>query len=97
MSNLTPELEIMFGDIKDLLQEASKYRREVSPLYVRDKVADLQTVVEEAIEKAGLRDKVKIIIGGAPVTEEWARSIGADAWATDAAEGIRKIKNLVQR
>ena len=50
----------------------------------------------EAIEKAGLRDKVKVIVGGAPVTEEWAKSIGADAWATDATVGIRKIKNLVQ-
>ena len=50
----------------------------------------------EAIKKAGLRDKVKVIIGGAPVTEKWARSIGADAWATDATVGIRKIKNLIQ-
>jgi corrinoid protein of di/trimethylamine methyltransferase len=51
----------------------------------------------EAIEKAGLRDKVKIIVGGAPVTEEWAKNIGADAWTTDATEGIKKIKDLVQR
>jgi len=50
----------------------------------------------DAIDKAGLRDKVKVIIGGAPVTEEWAKSIGADAWATDATEGIRKIKNLIR-
>ena len=50
----------------------------------------------DAIDKAGLRDKVKVIIGGAPVTEEWAKSIGADAWATDATEGIRKIKNLIK-
>lgn len=49
MSALTPALEIMFEDIKDLLQEASKYRREVSPLYVRDKVAELQVEVEEAL------------------------------------------------
>ncbi len=49
----------------------------------------------KAIEKAGLRGKVKVIIGGAPVTEEWAKSIGADAYATDAMEGVRKIKKLL--
>ena len=48
MSNLTPALEILFEEIKDLLQEASKHRGEVSPLYVRDKVAELQVEVEEA-------------------------------------------------
>ena len=50
----------------------------------------------EAIEKAGLGDKVGVIIGGAPVTEEWTKSIGAEAWAPDATEGIRKLRNLVQ-
>ena len=41
--------------------------------------------VVKAAEAAGIRDKVKIMIGGAPVTEEFAAQIGADAYTTDAA------------
>ena len=53
MSALTPALEVLFEDIRDLLQEASKHRGEVDPLYVRDKVAELQVEVEEVLKKAG--------------------------------------------
>ncbi len=41
--------------------------------------------VVKAIEKAGLRDKVKIMVGGAPVTEAFCRKIGADRYTSDAA------------
>ena len=41
--------------------------------------------VVKAAEAAGIRDQVKIMIGGAPVTEEFAKQIGADAYTTDAA------------
>jgi len=54
--------------------------------------------MKEAIEKikeAGVRDKVKIIIGGAPVTQEYADEIGADAYAPDAASGVDKVKELL--
>lgn len=44
--------------------------------------------VIEALKEAGLRDKVKIIIGGAPITQEYAEKIGADAAARDAMEGV---------
>jgi len=46
--------------------------------------------VIEALKKAGLRDKVKVIIGGRPVTEEFAKEIGADAYGEDAF-AARKI------
>jgi 5-methyltetrahydrofolate--homocysteine methyltransferase len=39
----------------------------------------------KALEEAGLRDKVKVMIGGAPVTEDFAKQIGADAYASNAA------------
>ena len=39
----------------------------------------------EALKAAGLRDKVKIMVGGAPVTQSFADEIGADAYASDAA------------
>lgn len=49
----------------------------------------------DAIRDAGLRDKVKIIIGGGRTSEEVKDYTGADDWADDAAIGVRKIKALV--
>jgi 5-methyltetrahydrofolate--homocysteine methyltransferase len=49
----------------------------------------------EALEAAGLRDKVKVMIGGAPVTEEYAHRIGADASAKDASSATRLARNLI--
>jgi len=49
----------------------------------------------EAFEKAGLRDKVKIIIGGAPVTQRYADEIGADGYGRDAAAAATLAKELM--
>lgn len=49
---------------------------------------EMESVVK-SLEKAGLRKKVRIIIGGAPITAEYAKRIGADAAARDAVEGVR--------
>ena len=49
----------------------------------------------EAITKAGLRDKVHIAVGGAPVTEEYAKHVGADSYAPDASMATRMAKELV--
>jgi len=54
-----------------------------------------QEVIKE-LEKAGLRDTVKVIVGGAPTTEEWARNIGADGWAPNALSAARKAKELLK-
>ncbi|CAB4948328.1 MAG: cobalamin-binding protein [Actinobacteria bacterium] len=48
-----------------------------------------------AIEKAGLRDKVIIMVGGAPVTQEYADVVGADGYAADAATAVRLAKELI--
>ncbi|MEM2506886.1 MAG: B12-binding domain-containing protein [Nitrososphaeria archaeon] len=56
-----------------------------------------QKDVIEALKKAGIRDKVKVMIGGAVVNHEWAMEIGADAWATDALEAVKKAKELCRR
>ena len=50
-----------------------------------------------AIKKAGLRDKIKIMIGGAPVTKEFADKIGADEFATDAWEALTKAQRLLSQ
>lgn len=49
----------------------------------------------EAIKEAGLRDKVKILVGGAPVDQAWAEEIGADAYGEDAIECVEKSKALL--
>jgi 5-methyltetrahydrofolate--homocysteine methyltransferase len=49
--------------------------------------------VIQAVEKAGIKDSLKIIIGGAPVTEEFAEKIGANAASSDAAKGVKIISN----
>ena len=49
----------------------------------------------DAIEEAGLRDQVKVIIGGAPVTQEYADKIGADGYAPEAASAAELCKKLV--
>ncbi|MBC7316820.1 MAG: corrinoid protein [Chloroflexi bacterium] len=49
----------------------------------------------EALEEAGLRDKVKVIIGGAPVTQKYADEIGADGYGRDAAAAANLVKRLL--
>jgi len=51
--------------------------------------------VIDALRKAGLRGQVKVIVGGAPVTEEFAAQIGADGYADDAAAAVNLAKALV--
>ncbi len=50
-----------------------------------------------ALEKAGLRDKVIVMVGGAPVTQEYADAVGADRNAADASTGVSRAKEYMQR
>ncbi|MEM0003088.1 MAG: corrinoid protein [Thermoproteota archaeon] len=54
-------------------------------------MVEMKNIID-ALKEAGLREKVKVIIGGAPVTEEFARSIGADGYGADAVQGVRICK-----
>ncbi len=49
----------------------------------------------EALQNAGIRDKVKVMIGGAPVTEKYAQEIEADSYASDAGSAVSKAKKLL--
>ena len=51
----------------------------------------------EGLSEAGLRDKVRVLVGGAPVTKAWASEIGADAYGEDAFEAVNKAKLLVSK
>ena len=55
---------------------------------------DVMAEVVKAVEDAGIHDQVKIIVGGAPVDEEFCRRIGADAYAPDAASAADKAIEL---
>lgn len=54
-----------------------------------------QKNIIDLLKEEGLRDKVKIIVGGAPLSEEWAVKIGADGYAPDAISGVKIVKNLL--
>jgi methylmalonyl-CoA mutase cobalamin-binding domain/chain len=49
------------------------------------------------ITKAGIRDQVIIMVGGAPVTQEYADAVGADGYAADASTAVRVAKDLIQK
>ncbi len=49
----------------------------------------------QMLKDAGLRDRVKVIIGGAPVSAEWAAEVGADAYGANASLGVEKCKELM--
>jgi len=55
-----------------------------------------QRDVIEALKQAGARSSVKVMVGGATVTPEWAQEIGADAYGEDAIEAVRKAKQVVK-
>lgn len=55
-----------------------------------------QRIVIEELKKAGLREKVKVMVGGAPVTESFAKEIGADAYTKDAGSAAQKARELIE-
>jgi corrinoid protein of di/trimethylamine methyltransferase len=56
----------------------------------------MQREIVEGIVAAGLRDRVKLVFGGAPVTEEWVREIGGDGYAENAIEAVNVAKKLLK-
>lgn len=55
-----------------------------------------QRTLEQKLEEAGLRDKVKTMVGGAVVTQHWADKIGADGYAEDAQEAVQKAIEIAE-
>jgi len=55
-----------------------------------------QKLLQEALQEAGIREKVKFMVGGAAVTQEWADQIGADGFAEEVTEAVKKAKQLVR-
>jgi 5-methyltetrahydrofolate--homocysteine methyltransferase len=57
-------------------------------------MTNMKSVIE-GLKKAGIKDRIKVIIGGAPVTQDFANDIGADGYAPDAATGVDVAKALL--
>ena len=55
---------------------------------------NMQTTIE-AMKEAGVRDQVKVMIGGAPITDTYAEKIGADGYAADASRAVKLAKSLL--
>jgi corrinoid protein of di/trimethylamine methyltransferase len=56
-----------------------------------------QEAVIQSLEEAGLRDQVKVIIGGVPASPEWAEEIGADGYAENATEAVKVARQVLGR
>jgi methanogenic corrinoid protein MtbC1 len=54
-----------------------------------------QRRVIESFQEAGLREKVKVIVGGAPVSQSWAEEIGADGYSENAIGAVALAKELM--
>lgn len=78
------------------VEEVSKAKPQLlllSALLTTTTPAQQKTI--EALKEAGLRDEVHVLVGGAPVTQEWADQIGADGYAEDAIGAVALAKKLV--
>jgi methylmalonyl-CoA mutase cobalamin-binding domain/chain len=93
-------LSVQGFDVKDLgmdvsaeriVEEAKTYKPDVIGLsaLLSTTMPRMGDVIK-ALDEAGLRDKIKIIVGGTPVTPQFAASIGADHCALNAIEGVHK-------
>ena len=78
------------------IEEAEKFNADIiGSSTLLTTTMPVQKELEEELKKAGLKDKFKTIVGGAPVTRRWANRIGADAFAQDAGDGVNKVKELL--
>jgi trimethylamine corrinoid protein len=83
-------------DVDRIIEEAVKVKADViGTSALLTTTMKQQKVLEEALKSAGLKDKIKTVVGGAPVTPRWAARIGADGYAEDAQDGILKIKEML--
>ena len=79
--------------VKEFIDSAVKYKANVigsSALMTSTMVNQIR--IEELLKEEGLRDKIKTMVGGAPVTQAWATQIGANLYAENASDTVNKLK-----
>jgi 5-methyltetrahydrofolate--homocysteine methyltransferase len=81
---------------EDLLREAEEFEPRIIGLsaLLTTTMPEMRKLIE-ALGRKGLRDRVKILVGGAPVNQRFADEIGADAYAADAGEAVEVARSLV--
>lgn len=82
--------------VAKLIEEAKDFNADIigtSALLTTTMGAQKQ--LEEELTQAGLKGRFRTMVGGAPVTQRWARRIGADAFAEDAGEAVKQAKALL--
>ena len=57
-------------------------------------MVEMKTVIEK-LQERGIRDKVKVMIGGSPISQKYADEIGADGYSTNAVEAVKLAKRLL--
>jgi 5-methyltetrahydrofolate--homocysteine methyltransferase len=77
----------------DAVQEGNFDIVGMSALLTTTMVKQAETI--KAFQTIGLKEIIKVMIGGAPVTQDYAEEIGADAYAADAVEAVRKAASLI--
>ncbi|MGQ9718324.1 MAG: corrinoid protein [Nitrososphaerales archaeon] len=83
---------------KDFVQSAEKEKAQVIAMSTLMTPTLLSMKeVEDKLKDVGIKDKVKTIIGGGTVTEDWRKEIGSDAYGKDAMEAIGKVKILIDQ
>ena len=83
-------------DTVKIIEEAVKYDVDIiGTSALLTTTMPCQKDLENILKTKGLRDRFKTMVGGAPVTPRWATRIGADAYAEDAQDAVRKAKELL--
>lgn len=81
---------------EEIVRQVAEYKPDILGLsaLLTTTMLEMRKVIE-ALTKAGLRSQVKIIVGGAPVNEKFARDIGADGYARDCSEAVISVNRLL--
>jgi dimethylamine corrinoid protein len=82
--------------VKDFIEKAKEVNADMIGLSaLMTTTLQGQRDVIELLKEEGLRDRVKVMVGGAPATQAWADKIGADCYAENASEAVTKAKELL--
>ncbi len=82
--------------ITTFIEKAKELKPDIvasSALMTTTMVSQIQ--IEEQLKEAGIRDRIKTMVGGAPVTQDWADQIGADIYGENATDAVNKVKALL--
>ncbi len=82
--------------MKTFIDKVKESRPDILGLgcYMTTTMLEMRNIIAE-LNKSGLRDNVKIMVGGVPISQEFADEIGADAWGKDAFDAVEKARQLV--